>query len=175
MGINRTRKPKVCAQDVKDLGFRSKFEYVVNKQLMEAGIRFDYEGKNNTVYFIKPAEVKRYVSDFLLENGIIVEAKGYFDAPDRKKHMLIKEQYPFLDIRILFMNSNTKLSKRSRTTYGEWCDKVGIIYADKVVPDSWINHKKPKADLRMIKRALQSMGKTYALENYANYGDMNNG
>jgi len=169
MGIKR--KPRVCSQDVLNLGFRSKFEYIVNKQLMDAGIRFDYEGSNNTIYYVRPVEVRRYVSDFLLENGIIVEAKGFFDAQDRKKHMLIKEQYPQLDIRILFMNSNTKLSKRSRTSYGEWCDKVGITYADKVVPDSWINHKKPKEELDLIKTALKSMGKDYALTSYANIGD----
>lgn len=154
-------------KDVKDLGFRSKFEYIINRQLIEAGMKFDYEGECNTVYYIKPVEVKRYVADFLLANGIIVECKGFFDAQDRKKHVLIKEQYPELDIRILFMNSGNKLSKRSRTTYAEWCEKVGIPYADKMIPESWLKEKKSKKELAEIKRALKSMNKNYALECYS--------
>jgi len=155
------------AKDVKELGFRSKFEYIINKQLIEAGLKFDYEGANNTIYYVKPVEVKRYVSDFLLENGIIVECKGFFDAQDRKKHVLIHEQYPELDVRILFMNSKNKLSKRSRTSYGEWCDKIGIPYADKMIPKSWLTEKKTKKELSLIKQTLKRMNKEFALCTYA--------
>ena len=157
---------RVPSAEVKALGFRSKFEYIVNKQLMESDIRFDYEGKNNKIYFIEPAKVRYYLADFLLENGIVVEAKGYFSSEDRKKHLLIKSQWPSLDIRILFMNSKTKLSKKSKTTYGMWCDKKGIQYADKVVPQSWIDHLRTPVELNEIKRTLKCMNKELALTNY---------
>ena len=43
-----------------------------------------------------------YKPDFVLNNGIIIEAKGWFKARDRVKHLLIQEQYPELDIRFCF-------------------------------------------------------------------------
>jgi len=76
--------------------------------------------------------------DFKLPNGIIVETKGRFVLADRKKHKLIKEQHPELDIRFVFSNSNTKISKKSKTTYGAWCEKLGILYADKTIPEEWL-------------------------------------
>ena len=163
------RKIRVCAKEVRDLGFRSKFEYLVNKQLMESDCNFDYEGSFNKIYFVEPEKVRYYLADFLLENGIIVEAKGYFDAKDRKKHLLIKSQWPELDIRILFMSSKTKLSKRSKTTYASWCDKNDIMYADMEIPNEWLIHKKSKTELNAIKNALKAMDKKAAL---INYGDM---
>ena len=39
---------------------------------------------------------------FRLDNGIIIETKGAFNSADRKKHKLIKEQHPELDIRFMF-------------------------------------------------------------------------
>jgi hypothetical protein len=88
--------------------------------------RVGYVGKSHT-----------YLPDFILPNGVIVEVKGYFGPDDRVKHLLIKEQRPELDIRFIFSNPNTRLSKRSITTYGVWCEKYGFKYAKKVIPDSW--------------------------------------
>ena len=38
----------------------------------------------------------------------------------------------------IFNNSKSKISKVSATTYGKWCEKNGFKYADKVVPQEWI-------------------------------------
>lgn len=84
-------------------------------------------------------QVKTYLPDFILPNGIIVEAKGYFDASDRTKHLQIKQQHPGLDIRFVFSNPKGRLSKRSRTTYGDWCRKHGFLYAKGVIPDEWFH------------------------------------
>ena len=132
------------------LGFRSKLEVIVNQQLVDSGIRFSYEGKLNLIRYEVPVTKHRYLADFLLENGIIIEAKGLFDASDRKKHLYIKEQFPQLDIRFLFQNSNNKLRKGSKTSYGDWCDKYGFLYCDKVVPKEWIRERKAPADLEEI-------------------------
>jgi len=163
MARKRTHVP---SKTVKDAGFRSKFEFIVDKQLTELGADFEYEGPSNTVYYVEPAKVKRYIADFLLSNGVIIEAKGYFDADDRKKHLLIKEQHPELDIRIIFMNSKTKLNKKSPTTYAMWCEKNHIKYADLDVPKSWCKWAASADDLRKIYSILGSMSAKYAKDKF---------
>ena len=79
-----------------------------------------------------------YTPDILLGNGVIVEVKGYFDSLDRAKHLLIKEQHPDLDIRFVFQKSDKKISKTSNTTYANWCDKHGFMYADGLIPIDWL-------------------------------------
>ena len=91
------------------------------------------------VSYIIPASDHVYHPDFLLPNGIFVETKGRFVIADRKKHLLIKEQHPELDIRFVFTNSRNKINKSSKTTYADWCEKNGFKYADKHIPDEWFN------------------------------------
>jgi hypothetical protein len=72
-----------------------------------------------------------------LSNGIIIEAKGLFEIDDRKKHLLIKKQYPQLDIRFVFQNPSNKIYQGSKTTYADWCKKNEFKYATKLIPSSW--------------------------------------
>lgn len=117
-------------------GFRSGLEEKVAEQLTEMGVPYEYEGY--PLRYIIPEREARYTVDFVLPNGILVETKGRFVSEDRKKHKLIKEQYPDLDLRIVFSNPNTKIGKRSKTTYGMWCERIGIPYAAKLIPEDWI-------------------------------------
>ena len=118
-------------------GYRSGLEDETVEYLKGKRIKFEYEKLK--IEYWKPASKHTYTPDFvLLDSGIIVETKGYFTAADRKKHLLIREQHPDLDIRFVFSNSRSKLSKKSKTTYGDWCDKNGFIYADKVIPNEWM-------------------------------------
>ena len=55
--------------------------------------------------------------------------------------MLIKKQHPELDIRIVFMSGKTKIRKGSPTTYGMWCDKHNIPWAEKQIPTEWFSEK----------------------------------
>lgn len=121
-------------------GYRSGLEEVVARQIKAAGIEVEYE--KTKVKYVKPARNATYTPDFVLPNGIIVETKGRFVTADRQKHVLIKTQHPELDIRFVFSNSRSKISKTSPTTYGMWCDKYGFQYADKLIPEEWI--KEPK-------------------------------
>ena len=152
-------KYRVPTKAVKDLGFRSKLEVIVNQQLYNSGIRFAYEGRYNTIRYERPATQHRYLGDFLLQNGIMIEAKGYFSAVDRRKHILIKEQYPHLDVRFLFSNEKNKLSKKSNTTYADWCDKNGFLHANKVIPKEWLEEVKTKDTLSEILATLKGMQK----------------
>ena len=97
-----------------------------------------FECPDAIVRYVKPTSNHKYHPDFVLPNGIIVETKGLFDSDDRKKHKLIKAQHPALDIRFVFSNSKTRISKTSSTTYAKWCDDHGFKFADKSIPKSWI-------------------------------------
>lgn len=56
--------------------------------------------------------------DFVLTNNIIIETKGLFTSPDRRKHVWIKKQHPELDIRFVFTNSKAKLYKGAKIPTG---------------------------------------------------------
>lgn len=89
-----------------------------------------------------PESVHKYTPDFILSNGIIIEAKGLFEVNDRKKHLLIKKQYPHLDIRFVFQNPHNYLYKGAKSTYADWCHKYGFKYATKLIPDAWFTESK---------------------------------
>jgi hypothetical protein len=116
-------------------GFKSGLEENISTQIESRGIDVQYESEK--IPYIVPASQHTYNPDFRLPNGIIVETKGRFVAADRKKHQLVKEQHPNLDIRFVFSNSKNKISKNSKTTYGMWCEKNGYKYADKEIPEEW--------------------------------------
>lgn len=121
-------------------GYRSGLEEDLAESLRARGVKYTYE--ETKIRYIQPASEHQYTADFELENGIIIESKGRFLVADRKKHLLIKRQQPHLDIRFVFSNSKQKISKASRTTYADWCNKNGFLYADKEIPDSWIKERR---------------------------------
>jgi hypothetical protein len=132
--VTKKNNPKWVA---KKYGFKSGLEENISKQIEGKGIEVQYESEK--VAYIIPASEHTYNPDFKLPNGIRVETKGRFVIADRKKHLLVKEQNPNLDIRFVFSNSKNKINKKSKTTYGDWCDKHGFKYADKEIPDSWFS------------------------------------
>jgi hypothetical protein len=114
-------------------GFRSGLEAAVAEQLNDLGVEYEYE-KLKIPYQIDA----KYIPDFVLPNGIIVECKGRFTSEDRRKMRLVKEQNPELDIRFVFTRSTSKINKGSKTSYGDWCDKYGFDYSDKLIPGEWL-------------------------------------
>lgn len=134
-------------------GYRSGLEVALAGQLKTAGVPFEYE--TLTIPYLRPAQKAKYKPDFLLlDNGIIVEGKGRMVTADRKKHKLVREAHPDLDIRIVFSNSRGRISKQSKTTYGEWATHLGIPYADKLIPTAWLREKPNKRSLAAIQRLL---------------------
>ena len=124
-------------QAAKAKGYRSGLEVGLAEALTHIGINGEYE--QHKIKYTKPATNHTYKPDFRLPNGIFIETKGRFVAEDRKKHILIKDQHPELDIRFVFQNSKNKIRKGSNTTYADWCEKYGFKYADKTIPETWLN------------------------------------
>ena len=118
-------------------GFRSGLEKRIADDLTKRGVAFEYE-KLKIKYSV-PSRESKYTPDFvILDNGIIVEGKGMFDADDRQKHLLIQAQRPDLDIRFVFSRSAAPIYKGSPTTHASWCEKYGFLYADKLIPSEWL-------------------------------------
>ena len=130
----RRRVSKVRASALKH-GYRSGLEESLDTVLKQKGIDGQYE--QHKIEYTKPATQHTYTPDFRLPNGIYIETKGRFVLADRKKHLLIKQQFPELDIRFVFQNSRNKIRKGSKTTYGDWCTKNGFLFCDKEIPESW--------------------------------------
>ena len=114
--------------------YRSGFEQTLANQLKRSGVAFEYETLK-----LEYRKVATYTPDFILPNGIIIEAKGVWTVEDRTKHLLVREQHPHLDIRLVFMNAFNKIRKGSNTTYARWCEKKNILYANKTIPKSWLS------------------------------------
>lgn len=123
-------------------GFRSGLEEENCRLLESMGVPVLYEVTR--IPFCQPAQQRHYTPDFELPNGILVETKGLFDADDRKKHLLVQQQHPGLDIRFVFQNPHAKLAKGSRTTYAHWCDKHQFRWATRRIPKEWIAEPGPK-------------------------------
>ena len=119
-------------------GFRSGLEQIIAKQIKQARHKLRYETiKIKWVDFA----IRSYTPDFVLDNGIIIEVKGFWPTADRRKHAEIQQQHSDLDIRLVFENSGRKIRKGSATSYGKWCEKKNIQYCDRVIPQAWLKEK----------------------------------
>ena len=116
--------------------YKSSLEQAVALSLEAQGVSVLYE--TEVVDYEVPATKHKYKPDFLLPNGIRIEAKGYFTAEDRKKMKLVKQANPFMDIRFVFGRASNKLNKDSPTTYAMWAESHGFPWAEKEVPRAWI-------------------------------------
>ena len=144
---------------VRKRGYRSQLEETIAKQIVKAKHKLRYEG---TKVRWRDLALRTYTPDFVLDNGIIIEAKGFWSTSDRRKHVEIKQQDPELDIRLVFENSNRKIRKGSSTSYAMWCDKKNIVFCDKgIIPAKWFTDKTKRAmPTKIISYAIEGEGKT---------------
>ena len=114
--------------------FKSKLEVSVAELLDTVGCKYVYEGEQ-VPYTIQ----HHYNPDFVLLNGIMLETKGYWDAEDRRKIKAVIRDNPHLDIRMVFQAPFNKISKKSKTTYAQWCEKHNIKWAAAhAIPIDWL-------------------------------------
>lgn len=123
----------------RSLGYCSGLEVQLSEQLIGQGIDAKAIFESLTISYKQPETDHKYTPDFPLLNGIIIESKGRFVTADRKKHCLIKAQHPDLDIRFVYSRSSTRISKQSKTTYAMWSQHKGFLFADKFIPQAWID------------------------------------
>ena len=119
-------------------GYRSGLEKKLADELKILKIKFSYESLKIEW---EDLAYRTYTPDFILNNGIIIETKGMFTAADRRPHIQIKRQHPMLDIRFIFENSNRKLRKGAKSTYGQWCYKYSFRFSNRIVPEDWLKEK----------------------------------
>ena len=114
----RSRKSKLG-------NFRSEFEKDVATQLQPFG--FSYEP-----YQIPYVIERKYTPDFVYEqNGrtYLIECKGYFRAGDTQKYRSIANCLGSdQELIFILMKPNQKVSKSTKNTMAEWCDKHEILW-----------------------------------------------
>lgn len=140
--------------------FKNGFEAKVYKDL-EAAF-----GKGNITYepytfHYKVDETRKYTPDFYVKDRLLyVEGKGKWTGTDRKKMLMVIDQHPEIEFRMFFVSGNKRLSKVSKTTYGDWCDKNGIKWSDlqRGVPKEWINKTTKTLDMKSQPLKLKNFG-----------------
>ena len=114
--------------------FRSKLEERVADLLSNLGISYEYEST------IVPYVIHHnYSPDFLLPSGVFLECKGYWAPEDRRKIKAVKKQNPDIEILMVFQSPYNRISKSSKTTYAQWCDRHGIRWSSyQEIPIDWL-------------------------------------
>ena len=114
--------------------YRSGLEERVADLLSGLGISYEYESEKIS-YVIQ----HHYTPDFILPNHTVLECKGYWDAKERRKIKQVKKDNPDMDLRMVFQSPYNTISKKSKTTYAQWCERHGIPwthYHD--IPLDWL-------------------------------------
>ena len=116
------------------MAFRSRLEEKVADLLVELGVKYEYES-TKIPYVIQ----HNYTPDFLLPSGVYLECKGYWDPDDRRKIKAVKTLNPDMDLRMVFQAPFNTISKKSKTTYAQYCEKLGIPWTSYAnIPLDWL-------------------------------------
>lgn len=132
---------------------RSKYEDTLTANLDKNNKEYHYE-EFSIEYTVK----HKYTPDFVLPNGIIVEAKrgegftrdskrgkffiGSLDSKAREKMLKVKRQYPELDIRFVFPKDFKFQSLKTTPRASQWCKKHGFKYhIGNTIPESWFKEE----------------------------------
>jgi hypothetical protein len=96
--------------------------------------------EEDKIEYTVPASKHKYTTDFKLKDGVYIEVKGRLLPSERKKHLLLKEQHPEIEVRFFFDKSNNKIYKGSKKTYADWCEENGFKWTDsrRGIPKDWL-------------------------------------
>lgn len=115
------------------------FEARVVADLTDRGITYEYESTK-----LPYTVLRNYIPD-LKVGDMFIEVKGYFRQDAQRKMRNVKQQHPDKDIRFLFQRLDSpvqgakKRKDGSKMTCAEWAERHGFLYAEKEIPDEWIN------------------------------------
>ena len=113
------RKKITVDQAGRKHGFRSGLEEKIIQQLKDAGLEPNYEGIKFD--YIIPESKHVYTPDFPVCKRIVIETKGRWVLEDRQKMLLLMEQHPEIEFRMVFYNA-----------------KHNIKWANKQIPEEWL-------------------------------------
>lgn len=143
-------------------GFRSVGEMRFNDQLCKHGVIVGYEDQARKVQYTVPAVKKWYLCDFFLpklDGGIMhIDFKGVWSAQDREKFLLLKQQYPAMDLRLVFQGDPYKMyiGSTKTTSYADICTagkgtgkwkELELPFAHLVIPDAWLAELARRSDV----------------------------
>ncbi|MAZ33848.1 MAG: putative endonuclease I [Prokaryotic dsDNA virus sp.] len=128
-----TRLKTIGSQTLK---FRSKFEKKIWNNAKKSKRKIEYEPQDSHLSYTLS---RKYIPDFRLPNGILVEAKGRFTSQDRTKMLRVQLENPGLDIRLLFQRANNRLTKSPNSLmYWQWAERHGFEWAEgETIPAQW--------------------------------------
>ena len=114
--------------------FRSQLEKDIAKLLEGLGVSYEYESEK-LGYTIE----HHYTPDFVLPNYTYLEAKGYWSSEDRRKIKNVLKANPEIDLRMVFQSPYNTISKKSKTTYAQWCERHDIPWTSyQDIPIEWL-------------------------------------
>ncbi len=120
---------------------RSGLEDQVEDALREQGFSPEYE-KESFPYILH----RKYKPDFKI-GDVHIEVKGWWQSSDRQKFLSVVINNPDLKIFVALQRPHQTLSKKSKTTYGQWATKNGIAWCPIPIPkefmDQWLNGERP--------------------------------
>ena len=121
-------------KEKKEPKFRSNLEKNIADLLTGLGVSYEYESEKLS-YTIQ----HNYTPDFVLPNYTYLEAKGYWAPEDRRKILAVKKDNPEVDIRMVFQSPYNTISKKSKTTYAQWCERHDIPWSSyQEIPIEWL-------------------------------------
>jgi hypothetical protein len=130
---------------------RSKFEEKIAAQLEAADKGWVYEHYKFDYYKrVRSGSCKQctskdvvqkhiYTPDFfVIEKGFFIETKGIFSPTDRQKMILMKEQHPGIEIRLVFQQDALIQHKKKSTRYTAWAADHDYMSAVGGIPVLWL-------------------------------------
>lgn len=119
--------------------YKSGLENTFASLATRRNLKFEYEPE--TFSYIIPSH---YTPDFRIGKNRFIETKGYLSPSNRMRLLSFKEQYPEVEILLLFGNEDNKLSSKSKSTYRQWAEKHGFRCHDirNGLPLEWWKTKK---------------------------------
>lgn len=136
-------------RECKKLGYDSNFEVAIGLDLEDKCAEAKYHPG-----YIPYVIHTHYEPDWILLNGIIIEAKGELQQEDRRKHRILKDCYPDLDIRFVFDKPHSVITG-GKISKAQWCERNKILWADRVVPNEWLKEPPNEASLILIDKLLK--------------------
>jgi hypothetical protein len=109
--------------------YKSGTEKEVGDALAQLGIPATYE-KAKLPYVLH----RKYSPDFNIGLTHHIEVKGYWESSDRSKLLAVIHANPTVRILVALEYPQLTISKKSKTTYSQWCDKHGIQWAPIPIP-----------------------------------------